>query len=148
MIRKLAFWLFNKLKKHAKPYDDQLVLALTLQTASLELGKDQYIELAPIKGCCGPFKLSGNGLPTFEYMVFEKKIMEFIKVRVEISKPDRIHYIATIDAKHTMDPKRHGEEVEVTDAYKAPFETLAWHLFNYFPFYMQQHKEALARKQA
>jgi hypothetical protein len=121
----------------------ELVLALTLQTAALELAKQEYVELAPLPGMCGPFRLSGNSLPVVEYRVFDPRkkpfMMEFVKVRVEIAKPDRIEYIATIDCKglkgeHT-DASRHGESVAVLDKYKEPFEILSKHLRNYFPFY-------------
>src|SRR4051812_41858492 len=92
----------------------ELILALTLQTAALELAKHEFIELAPLPGVIGPFRLSGNSLPVFEYRVFDPRkkpfMMEFVKVRVEVSKPERIHYIATIDAEGSQDPKRHGEE--------------------------------------
>lgn len=134
MIRKLAFWLMNLLKRWATPFDDELVLALTLYTNSLELPRGVAIELAPVKGMCGPFKLSGNSLPVFEYTVFEKSIMEFILIRVEISKPDRIDFRATIQSKDTLDSKRHGEEVECKERYQEPFCFLAWHLYQYFPY--------------
>ena len=145
MIQRFAFWLLQKLKRWALPHPDSFVLAMTLQTAALELTKGDYIELAPIKGCCGPFKLSGNSLPVFEYIVFEKKLMEFILIRVEISKPDRIQFRATIESKNTGDPVRHGEEVECKASYKAPFELLSWHLFQYFPFYLKQSEPSLVR---
>lgn len=136
LVRKLTLKLHNWTKTLAKPHQDELVLALVLQTAALELPKGEYRELAPVKGCCGPFKLSGNSLPVFEYKVFEKSIMEFIHVRVEVSRPDRIYYRATIDS--TTAPERHGEEVEMKAKYKEPFERLSWHLFQYFPFYRQK----------
>ena len=126
--RELAAWLLE----WARPFQDELVLSLVLNTASLGLDKGDYVELAPLPGCCGPFRLSGNSLPVFEYRVFEKAIMEFIHVRVEVAKPDRISFIATIDS--TTAPERHGEKVEVKEKYKEPFEKLALHLFRYFPY--------------
>lgn len=125
----------------ALPYNDELVLSLILNTASLELGKDEYVELAPLKGCCGPFKLSGNGLPVFEYIVFEKSIMEFIKVRVEISRPDRIDFSSKIES--TSAPERHGEEIETKDKYKRPFNELSLHLFQYFGHYVSREKRGI-----
>jgi len=136
----------SKAKPIKKSQDDhqhrlELVLALTLHTSALELAKNEYIELAPLPGVCGPFKLSGNSLPVFEYRIFDPRkkpfMMEFIKVRVEISKPDRIHYIAKVDSQGSADPIRHGEEVPVLDKYKEPFEKLSEHLFRYFPYYRQ-----------
>lgn len=118
---------------------DIFVLAMTLQTASLELSKDEYLEMAPVSGVIGPFRLSGNSLPVIEYRVFDPRkkpfMMEFVKVRVEISKPARVYFSACIDSKGSADPARHGEEVEVLPKYKEPFERLAAALFNYFPFY-------------
>lgn len=135
MIQKLAFFLMSYLKRWAKPSDEDLVTSLIYNTASLELTKGECIELAPIKGCCGPFKLYGNALPVFEYNVFEKEMMEFIKVRVEVSKPGRIHFLTSIDSINTSDPVRHGEEVETKEKYKEPFNKLAWSLFQYFPYF-------------
>jgi hypothetical protein len=122
------------LSQYDRPYSNELVLALTLNTAQLGLMKNEYVEFAPLKGVCGTFKLTGNALPCFLYTVFEKKIMEFIEVRVEVSKPDRIHFSSKIVS---TDPKFNGKEVETTDKYKAPFNALAAHLFNYFPFPME-----------
>lgn len=117
----------------------ELVLALTIQTSALELAKNEYVEMAPLPGMCSPFRLSGNSLPVIEYLIFEQKMMEFIKVRVEIAKPDRIEYVAKIDCKgakgqHT-NAERHGQEVPMKDKYKEPFEKLSGYLRSYFPFY-------------
>lgn len=118
--------------KWAKPYPDEIVLGLILNTASLGLTKQDYLDLAPIKGTCGPFRLTGNSLPVFTYNVFEKSIMEFIKIRVEISKPDRIEFFATIDS--TTAPERHGEVIPVKSKYTEPFTILSHHLYRYFPY--------------
>lgn len=128
-IRKFQAYL----DRFTRPYPEEIVLSLVLNTASLELRKGKFIELAPVKGCCGPFRLEGNSLPVFTYRVFEKKIMEFIQVRVEVSRPDRIEYTSTIDSGTA--PERHGEVVETTDKYKIPFEVLSLHLFRFFPYY-------------
>ncbi len=110
---------------------EEIVLQLTLNTASLALDKHEHRLLAPIRGTCGPFQLSGNSLPVFHYTVFEKSIMEFIRVRVEVSKPDRIQYFSTIES--TSAPELHGNEVETKEKYKEPFIKLARHLHDYFP---------------
>ncbi len=93
------------LSRFTQPRPEELVLSLILNTASLGLQKGQYVELAPIKGTCGSFKLSGNSLPRFEYTVFDKTkgMMEFITVIAEISKPDRIEFHSVINAKYTTD---------------------------------------------
>lgn len=118
---------------------ERLVSYLVCHTAALELVKNEYVELAPLGGICGSFRLYGNFLPVFEYRVFDVRknpiMMEFIKVRVEISKPSSIRYICTIDSKETEDPLRHNETVEVLQKYKDPFEKLCTHLSQYFPFW-------------
>ncbi len=137
-LKNLAIKFLNYMNNEVPlPPQEETVFMLIHRTASLELSKGEYVELAGIRGCCGPFKLSGNSLPVFEYTVFEKSIMEFIKVRVEVSKPNRIEFIATIDS--TTAPERHGEKVEVKDKYKEPFEILVGHLVKYFPF-ASKHK--------
>ncbi len=126
-----------------KPSKEEIVRAIVLHTSSLELTREEHVEFAPIKGTCGPFRLRGNGLPVFTYTVFEKSLMEFITIRVEVSRPNNIRYIATIDS--TTAPEQHGKIVEVKGKYKAPFEALASHLHSYFPLYrkidgMRNHK--------
>lgn len=118
---------------------------LIMHTASLELAKHEYIELAPVTGMCGPCKLSGNSLPVFEYRVFDPRkkpfMMEFVKVRVEVSKPDRIQFIAKIDSEGSVDHARHGEEVEALPMYREPFYRLATHLFRYFPYFVNPKRD-------
>jgi hypothetical protein len=130
IIRYVREW---KERKRKKPSLEEIVLSLVLNTAALGLQKNQYVELAPIKGTCGNFKLSGNSLPNFVYTVFEKKIMEFIEVRVEVSRPDRIQFTSKIKS---TDEKQHGKEVETIEKYKEPFYKLANHLYRYFPYTM------------
>lgn len=140
-LRKLR----NYLDLLSRPNVDELVLALVLNTASLELAKDEFVELAPLKGCCGPFRLSGNGWPVVEYMMFEKEIMEFVQVRVEISRPDIIRFVTTIYAKKESStaPERHGEVIETTERHKKPFNQLALYLFQYFGHYVLPAKRNL-----
>lgn len=128
-IRRFQYWL----DRFTQPYADEIVSHLIRNVAWLELAKGERMEFAPLKGCCSVFYVSGTCLPVFEYNVFEKKIMEFIHIRVEISKPDRINFIATIESDTA--PERNGEIVKVEDKYKAPFIQLAQHLFRYFPYY-------------
>lgn len=132
-MKKFVLWLIEWLSKWVQGDQELMVVHLVVNTAQIALGKGEWIEFAPIKGTCGNISLSGNSLPVFSYRVFEKSLMEFILVKVEVSLPDRIQYKATIDSIKTSDPKRHGEEVTIKDAYKQPFLTLAWHLFRYFP---------------
>lgn len=121
-----------------------LVMKLVLGTASLRLEKDEYVELAPIMpGQCSAFKLSGCGLPVFEYMMFEKSIMEFINVRVEISKPARIETIVKIVAKaeSSTTPERNGEIIPTTVRHKEPFIKLSKQLYQYFSPYASNAKK-------
>lgn len=139
------FKLFKKKESQKVNKETQekldLILALTLSTAMMGLKKNEYVELAPLPGVCGPFKLSGNSLPVFEYIVFEKDLMEFIQIRVEVSKPDRIHFTASISCKGAAGEheksERHGTEVEMKEKYKEPFLKLASFLKAYFPFPMR-----------
>jgi hypothetical protein len=105
-----------------------------MHVSCLELAIGEIVELAPLKGLCSPFELSGNGLPVFEYVMFEKSIMEFVRVRVEVSRPERIQFRTTISS--TTAPERHGEVIETVARYKAPFHLLARHLYRYFPLYV------------
>lgn len=133
--RKVVRKVINLLTPHAKPDLDEIVGTLARNIASLEMKKSDSYDLAPISGTCGSITVTGGLLSVFEYRVFEKKLMEFIKVRVEVAMPSKMHFICTIDAKGHTDNARHGEEVEVKQAYKDPFEKLALQLFNYFPYY-------------
>jgi hypothetical protein len=128
--KRFVQWLMLKFG----PTDEELIMQFVVNTATLELLKSQVIELAPIQGCCGHFLLAGNCLPVVTYRVFEKSIMEFIQVRVEVGKPNVMRFITTIDAIGTGDPARHGEEVECKDVYKEPFLKLIRHLYYYFPY--------------
>lgn len=132
--RKVVRTVFDFLAPIAGPEKDEIVKSLIMHTNSLELVKGQYFELAPVKGTCGVILLSGNSLPVFQYTMFEKELMEFIRVRVEVSPPHRIQFVCQIDSEGTEDPKDHGKLVECKDKYQAPFHKLALHLFNYFPY--------------
>lgn len=136
--RKASRWVISHLNPMAAPERDEIVKSLVIHTASLELLKEEFIELAPMSGTTGTIRLSGNSLPVFEYRVFEKAMMEFIKVRVEIARPQSIRFICTIDSEGTQDPARHGEEVPCLPKYEAPFHKLSIHLFNYFPYYKKK----------
>jgi hypothetical protein len=138
-----------------RPDIAEVVFSIVYHTIALELARDEFVELAPINGTCGPFKLSGNGTPVISYVVFDGnlddraslvgRVMEFIQVRVEISKPDRIEYKAFIESKNTVDNARHGEEVLCKGKYKKPFEVLSRHLWRYFPLYVHPEKRNQAR---
>jgi hypothetical protein len=130
MMHKLLLKLSCYFSKLASPPRHQLVMNMVMRVASLELAPLEEKLLAPLKGIYGPFHVSGNCLPVFTYLVFDKSKMEFVDIRVEISRPDRIQFIATV---HSSDPLFHGKLAEVCDAYEAPFWALATHLYLYFP---------------
>lgn len=143
-LEKAAWEIYKVSGKYARPWDAELVLALTFHTSQLALGRDKdsplFVEFAPLKGIYGNFRLSGNSLPVFEYQVFDKKLMEFIAVRVEISQPDRMDFIAKIRSNTPAKGEppggkcRDGEVVECLPAYRAPFMELAHNLHRYFPY--------------
>jgi hypothetical protein len=119
----------------------RLVDSLVSNCASLQLCKGEFIELAPLGGCCGPFKMSGNGIVTFQYIVFEKELMEFVSVTVEISRAERIEFESRIDS--TTAPERHGELVETKPEYKEPFDRLSKNLYKYFAHYVSPEKRKI-----
>jgi hypothetical protein len=142
-LRNLARKVAGRLLFWARPDQLEVVTHLIMHTASLEIPHGESLDLAPMKGCCGPFRLSGNGLPVFKYRVFDPAVeiegrrrleAHFVEVIVEISKPDRIHFRAQIDSK-TNDPELHERNILVKEKYKDPFFKLSAHLFGYFPFH-------------
>ena len=56
------------------PDDDMLCLALVMGTQNMALERGTYVEFAPTSGMIDVCKLFGNSIPTFEYIVFHKKI--------------------------------------------------------------------------
>lgn len=119
---------------------DRLVKSLVNNILSLELGSGEFVELAPLHGVFGPFKICGNGLPIFEYIVFEEDVMEFIKVRAEISLPSRVEFLCRIES--TTAPADHGKIVKTKDLYCVPFFELTGHLVRYFPLYVTPERRA------
>ena len=147
MIRKIlerwAWRLYTFFGKYARPWPAELVLNIVHHTSGLALGHDgnpESVQFAPLKGVIGGFKLSGNALPVLEYEVFDKKLMEFIAIRVEFSQPDRMDFIATIRSNTPAlgEPPgghcRNGEVVPATAPYREPGLTLLHHLHRYFPY--------------
>ncbi len=138
--------IHTEVEKLVRPDDTMLVTKLVMHCQNMALEKGQYVEFAPVPGMTSACKLTGNSLPVFEYRVFNKPMMEFILVRVEVARPDRISYFATVDSKYTQDPSAHGEEVAICADFMKPFEILAQHLYNYFPHYREPpHKVELCQ---
>ena len=134
--RGISAEIHRTVEKIIAPDDDMLCFALVMNCQNMGLELGTYVEFAPTAGMVGVCKLWGNSLPTFEYKVFHAQpVMEFIKVTVEIARPDRIHFEARIDSYGTADPKDHGKEMPIIEAYRKPFYLLANHLYSYFPHY-------------
>jgi hypothetical protein len=133
--RDISADIHRTVEKLILPDDDMLCFSLVMSTQNMGLEMGTYVEFAPTSGMVGPCKLWGNSLPVFEYKVFHAQpVMEFIKIKVEVAKPDRIHFTAHIDSLGTADPKDHGKAMEIVEAYRKPFYILANHLYNFFPF--------------
>ncbi len=122
-MRRLKAWF--RLKFRRAPLVPRLVAGI----AGLELDRGTYARLAPVKGVYGAFKIEGNGLPTITYDVFDKSLMEFVKVQVAIALPSTILFEAT-----TADLGK----VPVKRVYERPFRVLAKHLYRYFPLPMPE----------
>lgn len=142
-LKNLARKLADKLSAYSKPSVEDVISKLVMHTSSLELTIDEFVEFAPIKGCTGAFRLTGNSLPVVTYRVFEKSIMEFIQVRVEVARPDQIRFVSTIES--TTAPLRNGEVVETKDKYKEPFNQLSQHLHQYFPYFKKPEQRVDAK---
>lgn len=142
-LERLAWKLYVFFGKYARPWPAELVLNIVHCTSGLALGHDgnpEYVEFAPLKGVYGGFKLSGNALPILEYEVFDRKLMEFIAIRVEFSKPDRMDFVATVRSNTPAkgEPEgghcRNGEIIPTTAAYREPGLALLHNLHRYFPY--------------
>jgi hypothetical protein len=135
MYQKLIRWLMPYFERVAGPSDAELTGKMCMNTANMELAKGEYILLNPIMpGQCGPFTLSGNCLPVVEYIMFEKKLMEFVKVRAEVGAGEKVRYVCTIESIKTSDPANHGKQLDPKPAYMEPMERLIRQLFRYFPY--------------
>lgn len=130
MLNRLLRRLAEFLNRRSLPSQKELVGWLVFKTASLELEVGENAYLGGVAGVYGAIKLSGNSLPRFQYTVFDRKLMEFVQVTVEISLPDRVDFTSKIFDRETH---THAREVETLEQYKKPFFTLGYQLFKYFP---------------
>lgn len=140
-LRSIAQKLIDFLSRWTKPDPEMIVLSLIMGTSSLELTRDEFVELAPVKGSCGPFKLSGVGLPVFRYRMYDREYSQFVGIRVEVSRPDKMVYTCKIESE--VNPERHGESVECKEEYKKPFILLSEHLHRYFGLYVTPAKRGV-----
>ncbi len=138
--KKIIKAIVEFLSRFIRPTNEDLVRQIILGTAALGLEKHEHVEFSPIKGTVGNFKLSGNGMPFFTYLVFEQKIMEFVRITVSVRKSDRIEFVARVES---TDLEHHGKTVEVKDKYKEPFMRLATYLHDYFPITVDRGIRAL-----
>lgn len=130
-------WIM-KLKKAAQHLLLHLVDALTLPSAyqryknlqahvmSLELSKGEYVSLCPVDSVFGQIRLSGAGIPTFHYTVFDQKLMEFVYIEAFVLGPKKYGFTAKTEDLGAVPLKKQ---------YKTPLYTLVRHLSRYFPFY-------------
>jgi hypothetical protein len=123
MIRRFKEW--RRAKQLAR-----LVRPVIAGVASLELLKGQSRTLAPVPGMHGDVVVSGNGLPEFRYMTFDKALMEFITVKANISLPNKIE----LRCFHPIDNNPNMQiGTPAKFEYTAPFMQLMRHLAAYFP---------------
>jgi hypothetical protein len=132
MIRRLCRYLSKWFGQYCVPNQEEMVRNIILGVTSLGLSPEDKAYLAPINGVCGPFVITGNSLPIFRYLVFDKEIRQFVRIKVEISKPDRITYQGTIESE-SIAPELHGKIHPVADRYKRPFQNMCKHIYHYFP---------------
>lgn len=121
--------------KLAAPSKEELVKAFIAGTASLELLKSESVKLNALPGMFSHIEVSGNSLPVVKYQVFDKGLMEFILIRVELALPDRITYRAFY-CDTFPEPK---QETEVLPYYIEPFNILLLNLYNYWPLRKKDH---------
>lgn len=131
--KKLVKWLLDKLTLWSIPDREDLVMHLISHVSFLAIPKQKCVYFSPVARMCGEICLSGNGLPVFEYTMFDKRIMNFVRVRVELSKPGRIHFSGQVFKD--PDPETDEMPVEMDSFYRDPFYLFASHLFRYFPLF-------------
>lgn len=129
----------HTLDEWSRPNDSILITALIQRISQIMLLREESAYLNGVKipnekvqGMFGAVKVTGNGAPVFSYLMFDKQLMEFVRVSVELSLPDRIAFSYKIDSE---DEATHGKEVEEKEEYKAPFYKLAYALYDYFPIH-------------
>lgn len=142
VIRSLR-WIQKCLSRFTAPSQAELVFNLCVRVMSLELQSHEYVEFAPLKLIFGPFKIYGGGLPVCEYVMFDRNTMEFLKVKVEIGRPDKLTYRVQIESIRLEDSSRHGEIVPIKPEHRVPFETLIRHLYSYFPYHRTKEDRPL-----
>lgn len=125
--RRLKAWLQSLRTKLFGPSQKALVGRIVAGVSGLEILRSECRHLAPVTDVYGPFTIEGNALPTFSYIIFDDRLMEFVKMRVVVSLPDRLTF-----SGETQDLG----QVPIKPHYKKPFMNLATHLYRYFPLPM------------
>lgn len=132
---------FQKLFYTQSPLDT-IVPIIVSKTAGLELVKDEYVFLAPpSESVYGSVSLTGNSLPTFHYTVFDPSLMDFVLVRMEVSLPARVDFIAKliptqaerIEGRPMYETNPDLVQIPTKPSYVEPGTTLLKHLASYFP---------------
>lgn len=131
LLRRIARYLVAKLERYTWPDELALASMISMYCCTLELRMGEFVELAPVQGTCGHIQITGNANPVFSYVVFDKKLMDFIEVSVLVSKKNGFKFTSTVKA---INKETEAKQIETKDAYKEPFLVLSNHLFRYFPF--------------
>lgn len=142
LTRRLASSIIEYLTPLTVLKQPQLITNLVLCCSSLGIPLGSRVAFAAVGGSCGSISLMGSTCPTFRYVVFDKKIMQFVEVFVEVSRPNRIEYIC----RTFNDPEGPSQELEMKDQYKKPFLLLCSHISRYFPFSQDTKHEPIPFK--
>lgn len=114
-----------------RPSREELVRTIIAGTAGLELLKGEEKHLPPLGETYGPFIITGNSNPEIRYITFDEALMEFVHMTVALNLPDKV-----LSSARTEDLG----EVVVKRQYLRPFNTLAQHLYRYFPLMPDQKR--------
>lgn len=118
--------LFSAMEWLTRPTLAERYGALVGHVMSLELSAGEFVSLSPVGGVHGQIKLSGTGIPTFHYTLFDDDLMEFVFIQAFVVSPTKIGFTATTPDLGAI-PTKPG--------YEAPLHLLIGHLCRYFPFY-------------
>lgn len=107
--------------------------ALLGHVMSLELSSGEFVSLTPVGGAFGQITLSGTGIPTFKYTLWDQKLSEFVKVQAFVVSSTKIGFVAETEDLGAVPIKK---------AYQKPVHLLIGHLCRYFPFYAKPKADA------
>lgn len=112
-----------------------------MHMCTLQLDRGETRELAPVKGATGPMLVSGGGITTIQYRVFDKNADRIDKaIKAEPWRAfSEITMRITIERDPEFEVKIDGQEVETKPIHQAPGLTLIAHLAQYFPLIAKPH---------